>query len=260
MSSIDRLALPRRHRVFDEQLLPSGDTLPYWTILSLDSKLPAVPSPRGAYTLTTTEVGTPKYRTKQRFDFDLSDPLGYKMKDAYNALHDPYLKEHFEETRNRKHLVKNGLVTSSGKVVCDLKEFNSYREYLHHRNATLLHMSKGKDQKRLHAARKNEQVRREKTEADNNGSGDSSYSSYGSLTLVEKIRRREAFLSNQLEEKRNMEAEEHARRVQRAWEERKRRQEEALKKEASLGSKYLHRERSLAKHWEYQIARKRAGN
>ena len=79
MWSIDRLALPRRQRVFDEQLLPSGDTLPYWTILSLDSKLPAVPSPKGAYTLTTTDVGTPKYKCKQRLDFDLSDPLGKRI-------------------------------------------------------------------------------------------------------------------------------------------------------------------------------------
>ena len=172
------------------------------------------------------------------------------MKDDYNALHDPYLKDHFEDPKNRKRLLSNGLVTSKGKVVCDLKEFNSYRDYLHHRNAMLLHMRKRKDLKRLQAAKRNEtlHVCREKSGADDNGSNDNRYSCYGNLSLVEKIRRREMFLTNQLEEKRKLEVHEHARRVQHAWEDRKRRQEEMLKKEAALSTTYQSRERNLAKH------------
>jgi hypothetical protein len=55
-SSLESLSLPKRGRVFDTQLVPAGDALPIWKKMSLDTKLPVVPSPRGSYTLYTTKV------------------------------------------------------------------------------------------------------------------------------------------------------------------------------------------------------------
>jgi hypothetical protein len=65
------------------------------------------------------------------FEFDLSDPYCHLMSNEYQPLHDPHLKTHFSTPRKQRHLRKNGFITEEGKVICNLKEFNRYRQYLH---------------------------------------------------------------------------------------------------------------------------------
>ena len=73
-----------------------------------------------------------KHRSKQEYDFDLRDPLGHFLSSEYQPLHDPHLKAHFNTNFMRRHLVRKGFISRDGKVLCSLKEFNQYRQYLRH--------------------------------------------------------------------------------------------------------------------------------
>ncbi|ESO95472.1 hypothetical protein LOTGIDRAFT_160625 [Lottia gigantea] len=128
---MERLTLTPRHQSIDfRQCLPAGDILPSWSNLPLDTKLPMHKTPEGRVTLYTTPLSEPKYRSSQCIDFDLSDPLGTSLSTEYQSLHDPHLKSHFNLRTMRRHLVRNGFITSSGEVICTLREFNQYRQYL----------------------------------------------------------------------------------------------------------------------------------
>lgn len=84
-----------------------------------------------------------KHKTAQ-IDFDLTDPYGYVAFSQYEPLHDPHLRNHFNIPQTRRHLVRNGYL-HDGKVVCDLKEFNKYRQYL--RKMFLLELAYEKQKK-----------------------------------------------------------------------------------------------------------------
>ncbi|XP_067655975.1 fap1 adhesin-like [Haliotis asinina] len=128
---MDRLTLPRLQKTVDAgKCLPAGDSLPSWSNLPLDAKFPMVPNPAGTLTLFTSKFGTAKYRRKSSSDFDLTDPNGMSMSSEYHPLHDPHLRSHYSVPRMRRHLVRNGFITESGMVICNLKEFNKYRQYL----------------------------------------------------------------------------------------------------------------------------------
>ncbi|XP_074429639.1 uncharacterized protein LOC141738341 [Larus michahellis] len=62
--------------------------------------------------------------------YDLGDPYCRLLRTEYNSLHDPYLQEYHNRKDNLQRLQRKGLVTSEGRVVCTLKEFNEYRQYL----------------------------------------------------------------------------------------------------------------------------------
>ncbi|XP_074965039.1 uncharacterized protein LOC142064255 [Phalacrocorax aristotelis] len=62
--------------------------------------------------------------------FDLGDPYGRRLPTEYNSLHDPHLRAYHKRQDNLQRLKRGGFVTSDGKVVCTLKEFNEYRQYL----------------------------------------------------------------------------------------------------------------------------------
>ncbi|XP_015708499.1 uncharacterized protein LOC107308840 [Coturnix japonica] len=62
--------------------------------------------------------------------FDLRDPYSRNLCTEYNSLHDPHLREFHNRKNNLRNLKKRGLVTEDGDVVCTLKEFNEYRQYL----------------------------------------------------------------------------------------------------------------------------------
>lgn len=64
-------------------------------------------------------------------EFDLSDPYCHVISNEYQPLHDPHLKNHYNLPRMRRHLRKKGFITARGKVICNLREFNQYRQYLH---------------------------------------------------------------------------------------------------------------------------------
>lgn len=73
-----------------------------------------------------------KHRSKQEFDFDLRDPNGQYIRGEYEPLHDPHLKSYFSSRMMMKHLIRKGFISDDCKVLCSLKEFNYYRQYIRH--------------------------------------------------------------------------------------------------------------------------------
>ncbi|KAL4224670.1 Fibrous sheath-interacting protein [Mactra antiquata] len=131
---MERLTLNRRQKTTGDRIdcIPAGDGLPVWTTISLDAKLPMMQNPKGSVILYTTKLSEPKHRCKQEFDFDLRDPNGQYISNEYQPLHDPHLRSHFNSQLMRRHLIKRGFISEDGKVLCSLKEFNQYRQYLRH--------------------------------------------------------------------------------------------------------------------------------
>ncbi|XP_049653465.1 trichohyalin-like [Accipiter gentilis] len=62
--------------------------------------------------------------------FNLGDPYCRLLSTDYNSLHDPHLRAYHKRKDNLQRLKREGYVTSDGRVVCTLKEFNEYRQYL----------------------------------------------------------------------------------------------------------------------------------
>ncbi|XP_077165136.1 fibrous sheath-interacting protein 2-like isoform X2 [Paroedura picta] len=94
--------------------------------MPLFSKTPFLP---GSNTLFyTTKVGEKLYQPSP--SFDLNDPYCKVMAPKYNSLHDPHLRAFYKRKSNLQRLKKSGFVTDKNKVVCSLKEFNEYRQYL----------------------------------------------------------------------------------------------------------------------------------
>ncbi|KAL8180412.1 UNVERIFIED_CONTAM: hypothetical protein K2H54_021999 [Gekko kuhli] len=94
--------------------------------MPLFCKTPFLP---GSKTLFyTTKVGEKLYH--QSPTFDLNDPYCKVMPPRYNSLHDPHLRAFYKKKDNLQRLKKSGFVTDKNKVVCTLKEFNEYRQYL----------------------------------------------------------------------------------------------------------------------------------
>jgi hypothetical protein len=69
--------------------------------------------------------------------FDLSDPDSLLMSNDYRPLHDPHLKQHLSAPQMRKRLRAGNFITRDGKVLCSLKEYNEYRQYLRRINLML---------------------------------------------------------------------------------------------------------------------------
>lgn len=63
---------------------------------------------------------------KQEFDSS-----GYDRIPEYNPLHDCNLKTFYANERNLKRLRENGEITANNDVICNLKDFNEYRQQLH---------------------------------------------------------------------------------------------------------------------------------
>ena len=73
------------------------------------------------------------FRTSKGFGFDLSDPMMSRRPGPsdYNALNDPYLKGFMDNAAMQRRLHEHGLLSSSGRVQCSLRELNQFRNYLH---------------------------------------------------------------------------------------------------------------------------------
>ncbi|XP_072773275.1 uncharacterized protein [Taeniopygia guttata] len=61
--------------------------------------------------------------------FNLDDPYMHHLNLQYNCLHDPHLQDYHKRKDILRMLKKQGFVTSD-KVICTVKEFNEYRQYL----------------------------------------------------------------------------------------------------------------------------------
>ncbi|XP_027574909.1 uncharacterized protein LOC113986929 [Pipra filicauda] len=62
--------------------------------------------------------------------YSLDDPYIHHLSTEYNCLHDPHLRDYHHRKDVLKFLRKQGLVTRDNNVVCTVKEFNQYRDYL----------------------------------------------------------------------------------------------------------------------------------
>ncbi|KAK7106689.1 hypothetical protein V1264_017916 [Littorina saxatilis] len=276
-SSVESLSLPRRQRVFDTQLVPAGDPLPIWATLPLDSKLPVVPSPKGSYTLYTTNMGQPKYIHKQHYNFDLSHSL-YARPGEYDSLHDPFLKNYLYKPRTKRLLVHNDLITRDGKVKCDVKEFNTYRSYLRYRSVTELSLQKSREhdedrdswlpvpvrptKSELPRTKHSMESSRAPSQTDNDSV--QRLALYGrDVSLVQRLRMREQTLLKRISEKERQREKDHKRQVKESWQSRKQRQQRLLQHEEDIDRNQreerarhiLQREKTLTKQRERIIAK-----
>lgn len=147
---MDRLALPKRMQLLNtnecledgplksmkEALtggVPSG-ILPNCAAVPLQAKLPIIRSgPKGSEAqLARTKLSVRIHSNSDMLDFDLNDPYLYSPLTShyYEPLHDPHLKQHFKQPALRRRLVKNGFITREGRVLCTLKQFNEWRQYI----------------------------------------------------------------------------------------------------------------------------------
>ncbi|KAF8795568.1 Fibrous sheath-interacting protein 2 like protein [Argiope bruennichi] len=118
---LDRVGYERIDGVLPEKALPS------WPIIPLPTKLPVASYP---YEITMTKLGENVYLPPPGMKMDLQDENNFRPpKKIYHSLHDPYLKAHFNKRKILKHLMKNGYVSKSGRVICSLDDINEYREY-----------------------------------------------------------------------------------------------------------------------------------
>lgn len=132
---MDRLTLPpKRHSLEGAGGLPAAGippgSLPKCATLPLDTKLPMVAGPKGSVKLFTTNLGERIHLSSQNLDFDLTDPYSMLMTNGYKPLHDPHLRALIKSPYMRRRLRKGGFITRDGKVLCTLKEFNEWRQYL----------------------------------------------------------------------------------------------------------------------------------
>ncbi|XP_043830576.1 fibrous sheath-interacting protein 2 [Dromiciops gliroides] len=94
--------------------------------LPLGVKLPLIP---GSNTLFyTTNLSEKLFQPS--YGFNLNDPYGRLLETRYKSLHDPHLSAYYKRKDILKRLKKGGYITSNNKIVCTLREFNKYRQYL----------------------------------------------------------------------------------------------------------------------------------
>ncbi|XP_031458956.1 uncharacterized protein LOC116235127 [Phasianus colchicus] len=94
--------------------------------LPLGVKIPVQPGTKHVF--CRTKLGEKLHQPSP--NFDLGDPYCRHLRTEYNSLHDPHLQDYHKRRANLQNLKNRGLVTEDGKVVCTLKEFNEYRQYL----------------------------------------------------------------------------------------------------------------------------------
>ncbi|XP_035281777.1 uncharacterized protein LOC118231737 isoform X2 [Anguilla anguilla] len=88
-------------------------------------KLPIIPGAQ--LTLSRSKLGEMLY--KPPTDFLNKDPVP-NMKPDYNSLHDPHLRDYYHRRDLNDRLKKGNFITADNEVICSLKEYNTYEEYL----------------------------------------------------------------------------------------------------------------------------------
>ncbi|XP_017856972.1 PREDICTED: uncharacterized protein LOC108609741 [Drosophila arizonae] len=131
---IDILSLPRRNNVTSQMMTkqPSYKTglpinsLPGWELIPLNCKLPMLKCPGNQVIFSKDKIGNSFKCSMQEFDSSVTVHIP-----EYNPLHDSNLKTFYSNERNLKRLRENGEITDNNEVICNLKDFNQYREELH---------------------------------------------------------------------------------------------------------------------------------
>ncbi|KAH8412311.1 hypothetical protein KR009_001151 [Drosophila setifemur] len=131
---IDILSLPRRNKVsgnpgtmktdFCRTGLPIN-SLPGWELIPLNCKLPMLKCPGNQVIFSKNKIGQSFKSGKQEFESSVTEHIP-----EYNPLHDSNLKTFYSIERNLKRLRENGEITQDNDVICNLKDFNHYREEL----------------------------------------------------------------------------------------------------------------------------------
>ena len=62
--------------------------------------------------------------------FHLSTLMECSSFKEYNSLHDPHLKAYFYHPEMKRKLIENGFITEELEVICSLKEYSAYRNFL----------------------------------------------------------------------------------------------------------------------------------
>ncbi len=78
------------------------------------------------YCAVTTQI----HKSTAGHVFDLSNPKECSSFTEYNSLHDPHLRSYFHRTDMKKKLVSNQFITEDQQVICSLKDYNAYRNFL----------------------------------------------------------------------------------------------------------------------------------
>ncbi|XP_016065271.1 PREDICTED: fibrous sheath-interacting protein 2-like [Miniopterus natalensis] len=94
--------------------------------LPLAVKLPVIPGSNNLY--YTTKLNEKLFRPS--YGFNLTDPYCRLLDNQYNSLHDPHLRAYHSRKDIRRRLKEGGYITRNNEVVCNLLEFNKYRQYL----------------------------------------------------------------------------------------------------------------------------------
>ncbi|KAH8402992.1 hypothetical protein KR222_002368 [Zaprionus bogoriensis] len=133
---IDILSLPRRNKLAVVGQLSSKqpsyktglpiNSLPGWELIPLNCKLPMLKCPGNQVIFSKDKIGNTFKCSMQEFDSSVTVHIP-----EYNPLHDSNLKTFYSNERNLKRLRENGEITDDNEVICNLKDFNQYREDLH---------------------------------------------------------------------------------------------------------------------------------
>lgn len=154
---IEILSLPRRpkeivaHR--STSMATSGlpiNSLPGWEHIPLNYKLPMLKCPGNQVIFSKNKIGKSLHDNRWgSFCFrwckwigvlsfqgssqlkNQFDPSGRDSYPEYNALHDSNLRDFYARERNLKRLRANGEITQQNDVICNLRDFNEYRQQLH---------------------------------------------------------------------------------------------------------------------------------
>ncbi|XP_064247801.1 uncharacterized protein LOC135282179 isoform X2 [Passer domesticus] len=109
--------------------LGEGDTRkmdPELLNLPLTVKIPVAPGSKPVF--CRGKLGEKLHRPFPYFTLD--DPYCHHLSPAYNCLHDPILRDYHKRKDILRILKRQGFITSDNKVICSVKEFNEYRQYL----------------------------------------------------------------------------------------------------------------------------------
>lgn len=98
--------------------------------MPLESKIPMVPGPEGAYNFTRRKIGKKLWISAADAEFNLSDPYCYEIEFTYDSLHDKHLIPYFSRPSIVRSLIKAGLITKNLDAKCSLRDYNMYRKYL----------------------------------------------------------------------------------------------------------------------------------
>lgn len=101
-----------------------------WLQLPVTIKIPMLRFPKGMLTFTRQKVGNEIFKSNPSPDFDLSDPNCNDVSYDYEPLHDHFMRRFSRAPSNLKRFREIGLIDDDNEVLCTLKQFNNYRQYL----------------------------------------------------------------------------------------------------------------------------------